>query len=80
MSAVVSRARSGRRELEFDMLLCEEWVEEELEKIEEVGEGGREEGRLKESVNVELECDCDVGGEGGVEVAVENEGGVVEVG
>ena len=79
---MVSRARSGRRELElkFDMLLCEEWVEEQLENTEEVGEGGREEGRLKERVNVELECDCDVEGEGGVEVAVESEGGVVEVG
>lgn len=52
--------------------------EEELEKMEEVGEGGREEGRLKESVNVVLECDCDAGGEGEVEI----EGGVdkLEVG
>ena len=55
-------------------------MEEQLENTEEVGEGGREEGRLKERVNVELECDCDVEGEGGVEVAVESEGGVVEVG
>lgn len=72
MSAVFSRARSGRRELEFDMLLCEEWEEEE--KIEEVGDEGRESGRLKESVNVELELECEPD-----EVEVE-EGGVVEVG
>lgn len=53
MSAVVSRVRSGR-ELELDIVLSDL-----LENMEDVGEEGRELGRLKESVKVVEELGID---------------------